>query len=325
MRTASYNSYGKPSDVLSIVDNPIPEPAPNEVRVKTILASIHNHDLVTIRGQYGDKPDLPAIAGSEALGVIDAIGTDVEGFEVGQRVAAASVKGTWAEYFTAPAKMVFPVPDELEDEMAAQLIAMPLSALMLLEFLEVKPGQWAILNAANGAVGKSFAMLATARGVNSISIVRRPEAADALRQLGIEHVVDSSQSDWMDKVRSIVGDASISAAADSIGGEASNDLLTLLGSGGTLVSFGVMAGQPMTLNPSNLIFKEAVIKGFWGSKTSREMSLENKHRLINELKDRVISGQLSLPVEAIYDLEDITTAVSGKVQKNKQGKVLLRI
>lgn len=74
MRTASYNSYGKPSDVLSIVDNPIPEPAPNEVRVKTILASIHNHDLVTIRGQYGDKPDLPAIAGSEALGVIDAIG-----------------------------------------------------------------------------------------------------------------------------------------------------------------------------------------------------------------------------------------------------------
>ena len=295
------------------------------MRVKTILASIHNHDLVTIRGQYGDKPDLPAIAGSEALGVIDAIGTDVEGFEFGQRVAAASVKGTWAEYFTAPAKMVFPVSDELEDEMAAQLIAMPLSALMLLEFLEVKPGQWAILNAANGAVGKSFAMLATARGVNSISIVRRPQAADALRELGIEHVVDSSQSDWMDQVRSIVVNASISAAADSIGGEASNDLLTLLGSGGTLVSFGVMAGQPMMLNPSNLIFKEAVIKGFWGSKTSREMSLENKHRLINELKDRVISGQLSLPVEAIYDLEDITTAVSGKVQKNKQGKVLLRI
>src|SRR5699024_3629058 len=222
-------------------------------------------------------------------------------------------------------KMVFPVSDELEDEMAAQLIAMPLSALMLLEFLEVKPGQWAILNAANGAVGKSFAMLATARGVNSISIVRRPQAADALRELGIEHVVDYSQSDWMAQVRSIVVNASISAAADSIGGEASNDLLTLLGSGGTLVSFGVMAGQPMMLNPSNLIFKEAVIKGFWGSKTSREMSLENKHRLINELKDRVISGQLSLPVEAIYDLEDITTAVSGKVQKNKQGKVLLRI
>ncbi|WP_438013150.1 zinc-binding dehydrogenase [Psychrobacter raelei] len=325
MRAASYTQFGKPSDVLSITDRPIPEPAPHEVRIKTVLATIHNHDLITIRGQYGDKPNLPAIAGSEALGVVDAIGSEVEGFEVGQRVAAASVHATWAEYFTAPAKMVFPITDAIDDEIAAQLIAMPLSALMLLEFLELKAGQWALLNAANGAVGKSFAMLAAARGVNSISLVRRAEAANSLKELGVTHVVDVSESDWQDQVRKIVGDAQIDAAVDSLGGEASNDLLTLLGSGGTLVSFGVMAGQPMVLNPSNLIFKEVVVKGFWGSKTSREMSLDNKLRLIDELKQRVLEGTLSLPVHAIYKLDDITTAVSGEVQKGKKGKVLLRV
>lgn len=325
MRAASYTQFGKPSDVLSITDRPIPEPAPHEVRIKTVLATIHNHDLITIRGQYGDKPNLPAIAGSEALGVVDAIGSEVEGFEVGQRVAAASVHATWAEYFTAPAKMVFPIADAIDDEIAAQLIAMPLSALMLLEFLELKAGQWALLNAANGAVGKSFAMLAAARGVNSISLVRRAEAANSLKELGVAHVVDVSESDWQDQVRKIVGAAQIDAAVDSLGGEASNDLLTLLGSGGTLVSFGVMAGQPMVLNPSNLIFKEVVVKGFWGSKTSREMSLDNKLRLIDELKQRVLEGTLSLPVHAIYKLDDITTAVSGEVQKGKKGKVLLRV
>lgn len=324
MRSASYNAFGKPSEVLTVTDSPIPEPAPNEVRVKTILASIHNHDLVTIRGQYGDKPALPATPGSEALGIIDAVGSEVKGFEVGQRVAAASVTGTWAQYFTAPAKMVFAVPDELEDEVAAQLIAMPLSALMLLEFMQLQPGQWAILNAANGAVGKSFAMLAAARGIHTISLVRRSEAVQELKALGIKHVVNTSDSNWMDQVGDIVGESSISAAADSLGGEASNDLLTLLGSGGTLVSFGVMAGQPMTLNPSNLIFKQAVIKGFWGSKTSREMDVENKRRLINELIERGVNKQLTLPVEAIYDLEDINEAVSGKVQKAKKGKVLLK-
>lgn len=324
MRAASYTQFGKPSDVLSITDRPIPEPAPHEVRIKTVLATIHNHDLITIRGQYGDKPNLPAIAGSEALGVVDAIGSEVEGFEVGQRVAAASVHATWAEYFTAPAKMVFPIADAIDDEIAAQLIAMPLSALMLLEFLELKAGQWALLNAANGAVGKSFAMLAAARGVNSISLVRRAEAANSLKELGVAHVVDVSESDWQDQVRKIVGTAQIDAAVDSLGGEASNDLLTLLGSGGTLVSFGVMAGQPMVLNPSNLIFKEVVVKGFWGSKTSREMSLDNKLRLIDELKQRVLEGTLSLPVHAIYTLDDITTAVSGEVQKGKKGKVLLK-
>ena len=324
MRSATYHQFGKPSEVLSITDIPMPEPGPKEVRVKTILASIHNHDLITIRGQYGDKPDLPTTPGSEALGIIDAVGEEVEDFEIGQRVATASVTGTWAQYFTAPAKMIFAVPDELEDEIAAQLIAMPLSALMLLEFMQLQPGQWVILNAANGAVGKSFAMIAAARGIHTIGLVRRAEAAQELTDLGIEHSIDISQSSWKDKVRELVGDAQISAAVDSLGGEASNDLLDLLGTNGTLVSFGVMAGEPMIINPSNLIFKQAVVKGFWGSKTSREMDLENKQRLINQLIKHATNNQLTLPVEAIFDLEDINEAVSGKVQKGKKGKVLLK-
>lgn len=324
MRSATYHQFGKPSEVLSITDIPMPEPGPKEVRVKTILASIHNHDLITIRGQYGDKPDLPTTPGSEALGIIDAVGEEVEDFKIGQRVATASVTGTWAQYFTAPAKMVFAVPDELEDEIAAQLIAMPLSALMLLEFMQLQPGQWVILNAANGAVGKSFAMIAAARGIHTIGLVRRAEAAQELTDLGIKHTIDISQSSWKDKVRELVGDAQISAAVDSLGGEASNDLLDLLGTNGTLVSFGVMAGEPMIINPSNLIFKQAVVKGFWGSKTSREMDLENKQRLINQLIKHATNNQLTLPVEAIFDLEDINEAVSGKVQKGKKGKVLLK-
>src|SRR5690606_9115999 len=114
--------------------SPVPEPAAGEVRVRMRLAPIHNHDLWTIRGQYGYKPRLPAIGGSEGHGVVDAIGEGVEGLHVGQRVTAASGRGTWAEYFVASAKMVIPMPDAIADELAAQLVAMPLSALMLLEF-----------------------------------------------------------------------------------------------------------------------------------------------------------------------------------------------
>lgn len=63
MRSATYDHFGKPTEVLSLGDRPIPEPKANEVRVKTILASIHNHDLLTIRGQYGFKPEMPAKIG----------------------------------------------------------------------------------------------------------------------------------------------------------------------------------------------------------------------------------------------------------------------
>lgn len=325
MRSAIHNTFGKPADVLTVADRPIPQPSANEIRIKAVLSPIHNHDLLTIRGQYGYKPEFPAIGGSEALGVIDALGDDVKGFTVGQRVAVASVHGTWAEFFIAPAKMVFAMPDNIKDEMAAQLIAMPLSALMLLEFLKIQSGQWILHNAANGAVGKTLAMLAAGRGVKTINLVRRDDAIDELTALGITNTVSTEQADWMDQVRAIVGDESITAAVDSVGGTASGELLSLLGDGGTLVSFGIMSGKAMTLDPSHLIFKQATVKGFWGSKTSQEMSIENKQRLVDELIERSTSGELTLPVEGIYELSDIAKAVSGEVQSGKKGKVLLKL
>lgn len=324
MRSATYSKFGKPTEVLSLGDSPIPEPKADEVRVKTILASIHNHDLLTIRGQYGFKPELPAIGGSEAVGIVDAIGDNVKDIKVGQRVAAASVQATWAEYFVASKDMVFAVPDSLEDQIAGQLIAMPLSALMLIEFLELKEGQWVIHNAANGAVGKSLAMLAAARGINTINVVRSADAIKELDALGIKNNINTSDDDWKDQVRKLVGDDKIIAAVDSIGGESSNDLLELLGHGGTLASFGIMSGKPMNLDPTNIIFKQAVIKGFWGSKISQEMSVDNKQRLINELIERATNGNLKLPVEATFDLADIKEAVDGDLQSSKNGKVLLK-
>ncbi len=324
MRSATYNEFGKPAEVLSLGDSPIPEPKADEVRVKTTLASIHNHDLLTIRGQYGFKPELPAIGGSEAVGVVDAVGANVKKVKVGQRIAAASVQATWAEYFVAAEDMVFAVPDKLEDEIAAQLVAMPLSALMVIEFLELKSGQWVIHNAANGAVGTSLAMLAAARGIKTINVVRSADAVKELDALDIKNNINSSDDDWKDQVRKIVGDDEISGAVDSVGGESSNDLLSLLGHGGTLASFGIMSGKPMNLDPTNIIFKQVTIKGFWGSKISQEMSVEHKQRLIDELIERAINGNLKLPVEATFDLADITKAVDGKLQSNKNGKVLLK-
>lgn len=324
MRSATYNEFGKPTEVLSLGDSPIPEPKPTEVRVKTVLASIHNHDLLTIRGQYGFKPEMPAIAGSEAVGVVDAVGSEVKNLKVGQRVAAASVQATWAEYFVADEDMVFAIPESLDDEMAAQLIAMPLSALMLLEFLEAKSGQWIIHNAANGAVGKSLAMLAAARGVNTINVVRSSDAIKELEAIGAENNVSTDNEDWKEQVKAILGEDKISAAVDSVGGENGGELLSLLGHDGTFAVFGAMSGKPMVLNPTHMIFKQATMKGFWGSKLSQEMSVENKQRLINELIERAVEGKLKLPVEATFDLADITKAVDGKLQSGKNGKVLLK-
>jgi NADPH:quinone reductase-like Zn-dependent oxidoreductase len=324
MRSAIHTTFGEPADVLALGDSPVPQPGAGEVRIKTILAPIHNHDLWTIRGKYGYKPTLPAIGGSEAVGTVDAVGEGVEGIAIGQRVMAASVHGTWAESFIAPARMVIPVPDAIADEAAAQLIAMPLSALMLLEFLQAEPGQWIVQNTANGAVGKTLAMLAAARGVHVLGLVRRDAGVDELKALGIDNVLPTEQADWKQRAHALLGDALAHAAVDSIGGQASADLLSLLGDNGTLVSFGSMTGEPMLVPSGDVIFKQATVKGFWGSKVSQQMSVENKRRLVGELLTRVMSGELALPVEAVYDMADAAEAAKASLQPGRKGKVLLK-
>lgn len=324
MRSAIHTTFGEPADVLALGDSPIPQPGLGEVRIKTLLAPIHNHDLWTVRGKYGYKPALPAIGGSEAVGIVEALGEGVEGITIGQRVMAASVHGTWAEYFIAPARMVIPVPDGIADEAAAQLIAMPLSALMLLEFLQAEPGQWIVQNTANGAVGKTLAMLAAARGVHVLGLVRRDAGVDELKALGINNVLSTTQPDWKSRAQVLLGDTLAHAAVDSIGGQASADLVSLLGDNGTLVSFGTMAGEAMRIPSGDLIFKQATVKGFWGSKVSQQMSVENKRRLVGELLQRVLSGELELPVQAIYGLGDVAEAVTASLLPGRKGKVLLR-
>lgn len=324
MRSAMHHQFGDPAQVLVAADSPVPEAGPGEVRIRMLLAPIHNHDLWTIRGQYGYKPTLPALGGSEGVGVIDALGAGVEELALGQRVAAASGHGTWAEYFIADARMVIPMPDAIADEMAAQLVAMPLSALMLLEFLQVQRGDWIVYNAANGAVGKTLAMFAAARGIRTLGLVRRDDGVKEMAALGIDTVLSTASEGWMDAAKALLGTARASAAVDSVGGEASAELMALLGENGVLVSFGSMSGEPMQIPSGDMIFKHATVRGFWGSKVSREMSVADKHRLVGELLQSASSGELQLPVDAIFDLEDAAKAAAASLQPGRNGKVLLR-
>ncbi|WP_134678617.1 zinc-binding dehydrogenase [Paracoccus ravus] len=324
MRSAIHKTFGEPAEVLEPAESPTPDPAEGQVRIRTILSPIHNHDLVTIRGIYGYKPELPAIGGTEAVGIIDAIGAGVDGLAVGQRVAVAAVHGTWAEFFIAPAAAIVPLPEAISDEQGAQLIAMPFSSLTLLEFLALEKGDWIVQNAANGAVGKAVAMLGAARGINVISIVRRAETIAEMAELGIGNVVSTDSAGWQDRVCALTGGATIKAGVDSIGGKASGDLLSLLGEDSTLVSFGSMTGEPMVLNAGALIYKQAVVKGYWASKMASSLGREGMGRLIGELIGLVIAGKVKLPVEGIFGFDQVADAVTASLTPGKAGKVLLR-
>ncbi|MCU4417087.1 zinc-binding dehydrogenase [Acinetobacter bereziniae] len=324
MQSIIHRNFGEPVDVLESAEMPKPEPKAGEVRIKMILSPIHNHDVWTVRGNYGYKPTLPAIGGSEGVGVIDALGEGVEQLSLGQRVAVAAVHGSWAEYFIAPAHGVVPLVDTIDDETAAQLIGMPISALMLLDFIDLQKDHWLIQNTANGAVGKTVAMIAQARGQKVIHLVRRREAIAEMNALGIENVVATDQADWKQQVKAIHADQPLMAGVDSIGGKASGEILALLSENSVLVSFGSMTGELMQISSGDLIFKQAVVKGFWASVVNKQLSKERKKALIVELLTLAAQKKLVLPVEGIFSFDQIKQAASKATQGARQGKVLLK-
>lgn len=323
MLAATYASFGEPAETIEQTAVALPEPGPGQVRVRLRLSPIHNHDLIIARGKYGFKPALPAIGGTEALGIVDKLGAGVDGFAVGQRVVTGGTMGAWADMFIAEEAALIPIPDELPDELAAQIVSMPVSALMALDRIDAKPGEWIVLNAANGAVGKVITQVATSRGVHVAGIVSREAARADLKTFGIDAVVSSAEEGWQAQLEQAIGEGRVAGAIDMIGGEQAGDLLHLISSGGKFLSFGLLSLEKLRLDAADLIYKELVIEGFWGQKVAERTTPEQLVGLIGELVSLGVAGKLRLPVAGVYPLRDSARAAAA-ASTSRIGKILIR-
>jgi len=323
MRSVIYERFGSPAEVLKLAERPVPEPGPGEVRVRLSMSAIHNHDLMTIAGLYGYKPPLPAVPGTEAVGIVDAVGEGVTQLKPGQRVCGGG-SAMWATYFIAPAHGLIPLPDAIPDETACQLIAMPLSAWRLFEEMAVEPGQWIIQNAANGAVGKMLARRATERGVNIVNLVRRDAAVTELAAEGIGNAVSTATPGWEARVAELTKGAPIVRGLDSVGGEAPDQLLSVVGELATIYFFGSLSGEKLAIDPGRLIFKRAILRGFWAARPSEILSREQIGALIGEIVKRAAMGDIRLPVAQVFDLADAAAACAASDVPGRPGKIALR-
>lgn len=312
MIALQYEAFGEPAELLRPAEVAMPEPAAGLVRVQMVRSPIHNHDLATIRGVYGVRPRLPAIGGSELLAVAD-----------GKRVVC-SAQGAWAGYALARADSLIPVPDAIGDDNACQLLAMPLSALILLDELRVSSGDWIAQNAANGAVGRILLREAAARGINVVNLVRSEETAQHLRAFGARHVV-VTQGRWLDDVREVTGGAPIVRAVDSVAGAQSMLMQRLLAPRGELIIFGGLAGEPMRLDPSLMISNETIVRGFW--MTAFMQREENRPRIAAAMKrvfELAMQGELPLATAGVYSLSEVREAVVASEAPGRTGKILFK-
>lgn len=321
MRSVVYEKFGSPEQVLRREDRAQPVPGPGQVLVRMLLSPIHNHDLMTIAGQYGFKPSLPAVPGTEAVGVVEALGDGVSHLQIGQRVAGGGEQ-TWAQYYLADARRLVPVPDGVSDETACQLVSMPLSAKMIIDSMGLKAGDWIVQNAANGAVGKLVARFAAEQGIHVIGLVRRDAAVAELEAQGIANVISTEQAGWQERVKALTQGTPITKAIDSLGGDGPTALLSVVADGAELISFGAMTQRPLKIAAGDLLFRNITVKGFWGAKPP--VAPERIGVLLGELVTAAAKGELVLPIETVFGLDQVVEAVKASGEPGRKGKVALR-
>ena len=322
MKSIIFEQTGKPADILKPTDTPLPEPGPNEVRVKVIAAPINPSDIMFVQNLYGIRPQLPSGAGFEGVGVVDALGEGVQ-MRTGMRVSFTSV-GTWAEYAIAHQRSLIPVPDTIPDDAAAQLFVNPFTAYAMVQDSGVAEGGWLMLTAAGSAFGKMVVQLCQMRGINTIGTVRRDDLNDELKSLGLTEVINTETENMVARVQEITGGKGVACVLDAVGGHTASEALTCLAKGGTLFLYGLMSMQDPAINAGLMIFRELTIKGFWLTDWMRRVDSQTRQSVAQNVISLLSSGKIQLPVEASYPLDQIAQAVEHANRPGRWGKILVK-
>ena len=321
MKSIIFDQTGKPASILKATDVPTPEPGPGEVRIRVIASPINPSDIMFVQNLYGIRPQLPSSAGFEGVGVVDAVGEDVQ-MKPGTRVSFTGI-GTWSEYVIAQQRGLIPVPDAIPDDMAAQLFVNPFTAYALVQESGVPEGGWLMLTAAGSAFGKLVIQLCKKRGINTIGTVRRNDLNDELKSLGLTEIINTETDNMVARVKQITDGAGVTCVLDAVGGTTATEAINCLAKSGTMLIYGLMSLQDPSLNAGLMIFRELTIKGFWLTDWMRRVDKETRAEVAKNVIALLASGDVQLPVEATYSLDQIVEAVEHADRPGRRGKILL--
>ena len=321
MHALRITRFGNPLEVLSLEERPDPEPGPGEVLVRVEAAPIHPSDLLTVQGLYGALPRLPATGGGEGVGLVQRAGPGVS-LPEGARVLLPLGCGSWSTHVLVRAEAVVPVAGGAADQLSMACINPPTAALLLREFVALKPGEWVVQNAANSAVGLALATLARRAGLRTVNVVRR-EGLEPLLTLAGGDVVLVDGDDLTRRIRQATGGAAVRLSIDAVGGTATGRLLEATASGGTLVCYGIMSGKPGVLSAAPMVFRDVRVRGFWLVRSLQERTPQQRADLMQEMAALVADGTLRAPIDASYRLDQWREAVGRALQGGRDGKVLL--
>ncbi|KAM4601479.1 enoyl-[acyl-carrier-protein] reductase, mitochondrial [Polymixia lowei] len=326
-----YRKHGDPSQVVQLEDMDLTSIGAKDVLVKMLAAPINPSDINMVQGTYAILPDLPAVGGNEGVAQVVEVGSQVKSLKTGDWVIPRDAGlGTWRTAAVLAEKDVISLPNDIPLLSAATLGVNPCTAFrMVSDFEDLKPGDSLIQNAANSGVGQAVIQIAAARGINTINVVRdRPEftqLSDRLKAMGASHVIKEETLRRPEAKELFKTCPRPKLALNGVGGKSATELLRHLQVGGTMVTYGGMAKQPVTVPVSALIFKDVKVRGFWVTQWKRDHWHDDGalRSMLDEMCALIRRGKLTAPACTEVGLQDYREALDAATQPFTSAKQVL--
>jgi NADPH:quinone reductase-like Zn-dependent oxidoreductase len=323
MKRIDITAYGTPHEVASCVEVPdVGTPGPGEIVFDVLAFPINPADVSFCRGSYRLRPPLPATPGAECVGRVTAVGAGIAGVRPGDLVVNMQ-RENWVQRRRIRGEDTIPIPSGLYLAQAAMLRINPATALLLLEdHIALSPGDWVIQGVANSAVGRHVIVLAKARGVRTVNVVRRDDVTAELRALGADIVLKDGP-DLAERARTATGGAPIRLGIDAVSGEACRRIADSVGDGGVVVSYGSMSGEDPAIGRAALNMRGVSLTGFNLGRGLAKRTPAQVREIYADLAHKIRDGVLKAPIDSFYPIEDIKAALIRAQQGGRNGKVLV--
>lgn len=318
MRAVQVHEQGGP-DKLELVDVADPQPDAGKLLVEVAAVGVNYIDTYQRQGIYPMKT--PFVLGLEGAGTVRAVGPDVTGVAVGDRVAWKDVLGSYAEQVVVPSASAVPVPDGIGDELAAALALQGMTAHYLVtSTYPVQAGDWTVVHAAAGGVGLLLTQLIKRRGGRVLATTSTAEKAELARGAGADEI--ASYDDFADRARELTGGEGVPVVYDGVGRSTFDRSLDALRPRGLMVLYGASSGPVPPVDLQTLNAKGSL---FVTRPTLVHYTRDRDELLAraNDVFGWAAEGALDVRIGARYPLDAARQAHEDLQGRRTTGKLLL--
>ena len=321
---------------LQVTTRELPGPRSDQAVVRIEATGVSFAEQQMRRGKYYDQPPFPFVPGYDLVGTIERLGDRGDGdLVVGQRVAALTKTGAWADRVVLDAAELVPVPADLDAAAAETVVVNGVTALRMLRTARVQCGQTIVVLGAAGGVGSTLVQLARHAGIRVIGTAG-PSAQDRVRNLGAI-TVDYRNENVRARVRELAPDG-VAAVFDHVGGPGITDSWRMLARGGTLVSYGTASTRDVAGNPRVPVLKllarlltwnvlpngrRAKFFNLWAGARKRDRYRADLRRDLGDVLQLLQKGAIDAQIAKRFPLRDAGEALRYAEQGAIVGKVVL--